>query len=176
MKKDQNLPNKNFHSNNSSGSRFHITQITLDNNHLKIRTIEEDHQIKETHEISHKTDVVDQIVEIVNIEMTIQDQTQTNLKFRLMPVPIQTLQIEIIQIIDLETLHLIEIVSILIVGIISIQMNEVKDIKIIDHAIILTTDHVITDQNITTIKIDPAIIHRREIQVITIDKETTLSH
>ena len=50
-------------------------------------------------------------------------------------------------------------------------MIENLGIKIIDHAIILTTDH-----NITTIKIDHAIIPRKEIQVITRDKETTLSH
>ena len=50
-------------------------------------------------------------------------------------------------------------------------MIEILDIKIINHVIILTTD-----QNITTIKIDYAIIHRIEIQVIIIDEETTLSH
>ena len=47
-------------------------------------------------------------------------------------------------------------------------MIENLDIKIIDQTI--------TDQNITIIKIDHATIYRIEIQVITIDKETTLSH
>ena len=55
------------------------------------------------------------------------------------------------------------------------QMIEILDIKLIDQAIILTTDQTITDQNITIIKIDRVIIYRTEIPVITIDKET-LSH
>ena len=33
-----------------------------------------------------------------------------------------------------------------------------------------------TDQNITNIKIDHATIHETEVQAITTDKETTLSH
>ena len=85
-----------------------------------------------------------------------------------MPVPIQILGIEFIQIIDIKILHTKEIEI--------IQTIETLDIKIIDHANILTTDQTITDQNITTTKIDHAISHRTEIQVITIDKETTLSH
>ena len=38
-----------------------MTEITLDNNHLIIQIIEEDHPIKEIHKISHKTGIVDQI-------------------------------------------------------------------------------------------------------------------
>ena len=91
-----------------------------------------------------------------------------------MSVPIQILKKEIIQIIDPETLHTIEIEIIPTIGITTIQM--IKIIDVIDHVIILTTDQTITDQNITTIKIDHAIIHRTEIQVVTVDKETTLSH
>ena len=55
-------------------------------------------------------------------------------------------------------------------------MIKILDIKILDQAIILRTDQTIIDQNITKIKIDHAIIHRTEIQVITIVKETNLSH
>ena len=62
------------------------------------------------------------------------------------------------------------------IGIGTIQVIEVIDIKTIDHAIILTTDQTIKDQNIITIKIDHAIIRRTEIQVITTDKKTTLNH
>ena len=72
------------------------------------------------------------------------------------PVPIQYLEIDIIQTIGLETLHIIEIEIIQTIGIESIQMIEILDIKIIDHAIILTTDQTIIDQNITTIKKDHA--------------------
>ena len=93
-----------------------------------------------------------------------------------MPVPIQILEIDFIQMIDLETLHTIEIEIIPTIGIETIQMIEIIDIKIIDHTIILTTDQTNTAQNIIMIKIDNAIIHRTEIQVITIDKETTLNH
>ena len=53
-------------------------------------------------------------------------------------------------------------------------MIEIKDIKTIDHVIILTTDQTIKGQVITTIKIDHAIIHKTENKIITIDKETTL--
>ena len=42
--------------------------------------------------------------------------------------------------------------------------------------IILTTDQTIKDQVITTIKIDQAIIHKKEIQIITIDRATSLNH
>ena len=52
--------------------------------------------------------MVDHIIEIVNIEITIPDQIQTNLNFRLKPVPTKILEIEIIQTIDHETLHTIE--------------------------------------------------------------------
>ena len=55
-------------------------------------------------------------------------------------------------------------------------MIEIINIKIIDQAIILATDQTIKDQNGKTIKIDHATIHRREIQVITTDKETILNH
>ena len=88
-----------------------------------------------------------------------------------MPVPIQILEIEIIQIIDLETVLTIDIEIIPTIGIETIQIIETLDIKIIDHAFILTTD-----QNVTIIKIDHAISHKTEIQVITKGEETTLSH
>ena len=55
-------------------------------------------------------------------------------------------------------------------------MTEILDIKVIDHAIILTTDQTIIDQNKTIIKINHAIIHRTEIQNKTTDNETTLTH
>ena len=54
-----------------------ITIKPLDNNHSTDITLAEDLQIKEIHEISQKRDVVDQTVRTINIETTIQDQTQT---------------------------------------------------------------------------------------------------
>ena len=55
-------------------------------------------------------------------------------------------------------------------------MIDIINIKIIDQVIILTTNQTIKDQNIITIKIDHATIHRTGIEVITTDKETTLNH
>ena len=55
-------------------------------------------------------------------------------------------------------------------------MIEIIKTKIKGHAIILTTDQNIKDQNIITIKIDHATIHGTKIQVMTTDKETTLNH
>ena len=107
-------------------NQFQITLNTLDNNHPIIRMIEEDHHTKEIHKNSRKTDLVDHIVEIVNIEITTQDQIQTNLNFRLMPVPIQILEVEIIH---LETLHSIDIEIIPTKGIETILIIETLDIK-----------------------------------------------
>ena len=89
MKKDQKLPNKNIHTINSSRKPLPNNSNYSRNNHPIIPNIEEDHHTKKIHKISHKTDIVDQIVKIVNIEITIQDKIQSNLNFRLMPVPIQ---------------------------------------------------------------------------------------
>ena len=155
---------------------FPITQITPDNNHLIIRFVEDDHQTKEIHEISQKTDIVYQTVDIISIEISIQDQIQIDLNFRLLPVPIQTLEKVIIQMIDLETMHIIETEIFPTIGIETSRMIEIINIKIIDHAIILTTDRTMKDQNIITIKTDHATIHRTEIQVITTDIETSLNH
>ena len=125
MKKDQNLPKKTF-----------IVKIVQEN-HFQITPI---HHNKDIHQNSHKTDTFDHIAERVNVEITIQDQIPANLNFRLIPVPIQILEIKIIQIIDLETLHTIDIETIPTIGIEFIQTIETLDIKIFDRAIILTTD------------------------------------
>ena len=145
--------------------------ITLDNNHPLMRIIEEDHHTKEIHKISHKTDRVDHIVEIVNIKIIFQDQIQTNLSFCLRPIPIQILEKKIIRKIDLETLHTIDKETIPTIGIETVQTIDTLDIKIIDHAIILTTGQIII-----IIKIDHATIHRTEVQAIATDKGTTLNH
>ena len=73
-------------------NHFQITQITLDNNHPIIRLIENDHQTKKIHETSHKIDIIDETVETISIELSIQDQIQTDLNFCLIPVPIQILE------------------------------------------------------------------------------------
>ena len=121
--------------------------------------------------MSHKLGIVDHIVKIVNIEITIQDQIQINPHFCQMTDPIQTLEIGTIQTKDQETLHTTDTENILTIEIETIQTIGNLDIKIIDHAIILTTY-----QNKTIIKLDHATVHTIEIQVITTDKGTTLNH
>ena len=90
--------------------------------------------------------------------------------------PIKILETHFIQMIDLETLHIIEIETFPTIGIETIQSIGIINVKIIDHAIILTTDQTIKDQNIIIIKIDHERIHRTKIRVIKTDKETTLNH
>ena len=151
-KKMKIYPTKTFIVKIVQENHFQITQITLENNHLIFPIIEADNQTKENPKISHKTDIRDQTVETISVEITIQDQIQTDLNFRLIPVRIQILEIKIIQMIDLETLHIIEIENILTIGIETIQMIEIIYIKILDHEIILTKDQTIKDQIIITMK------------------------
>ena len=57
--------------------------MSLDNNHPLDINIVEDLQIEEFHEISHKIDIFDQTVKTINIEIIIQDQTQTEADTRI---------------------------------------------------------------------------------------------
>ena len=107
MKKDQNLPNKNIHSNNSSGKPLPNNSNHSRTNHPIILVIDVDHKKKEVHEISHKIDIVDQIVETIKLEITNHDQIQTEQNCLIL-VPIQVLGIDTIQTIDHETHHTIE--------------------------------------------------------------------
>ena len=146
-------------------NHFQIIQINLEINHLIIPTTEDDHQTKEVHVISHKTDKVDQINEVISIETTIHDQVQiqNDQNIRLKPVPIHTLGIDTNQMIDQEVPRTIEIEIIPIIGIEATQTIQIKDIKIIYHEIILTTDQIIKVLLTTTNKKDHAIVHKIEI-------------
>ena len=68
-------------------------------------------------------------------------------------------------------IHTIDIEIIPTIGIETIVTIKILDIKIIDHAINLTTN-----QNIVVIKSDHATVHRTEIQAIRTDEGTTLNH
>ena len=68
MKKDQNLLNKNFHSNSSSGKTF-PNNSNYSRNQSSYNSIYIDSQNKEIHKIFHKLYIADQIV-----ETTIHDQ------------------------------------------------------------------------------------------------------
>ena len=122
MKKDQNLPNKNIHSNNNSGKPLPINSKYSKTNHLIIPTTEYDHQTKEKHVVFCKTDIVDQIVEIISVETTIHDQFQTDQNFRLIPFSIHTLGIDTIPMIDQEILRTIEVEIIPTIGIEATQI------------------------------------------------------
>ena len=84
-----NLPNKNTVT-IVQENHFLITIIPLDKNHPTEKTIAEDLQMKEFHEISHKLDIVDQTVRTINIERTIQDQTQTEVTTQFITKIVQT--------------------------------------------------------------------------------------
>ena len=56
------------------------------------------------------------------------------------------------------------------------QIIESNDIKTKDHEIIQTTDQITKDLTTIIIKIDHEITHKIGIQIITIEKETTLNH
>ena len=172
MKKYQNLPNKNIHSNFSPGkplpnsSNYSRNQSSYNSNN-RGRSPDQ--------KISHKTDIVDQIVEIPNIEIIIHDQTQTDQIIRLLPVPIPTQGIGTIQTIDQEIHHTMDIEIIPTIETEAIQIIEISDI-IIEREVIQTTDHNTNDLITITIKVDHEIIHNIGIQTITIDREIILNH
>ena len=158
-------------------NHFQAIKTILEINHHITLVIEVDRPNKEIHEISHKIDIVDQIV-----ETTTHDQTQTQHNLLQHPVPTQTeidiiqtisheihliIEIETIQIIETETIQTIEIEVTLTIVIIVIQTT--------DHGITHTTDQTIKDQ-MTINTIDREIIHKIEIQVTTIDIEITPNH
>ena len=175
MKKDRNLQIKISTVIITPENHSRIAQIIQETNHLITLTTEVDHQIKEIHEIPHKTDIVDHTVEILNIEIIIHDQTQIDQIIRLIPVPILILGIDTIQMTDHETHRTIDIEIILTIETETIQIIEIND-KIMDHEVIQTTDQINKVLIIILIQIDHEKIHKIGIQTITKDKETTLNH
>ena len=88
-------------------NHFQMIQIIQEANHLITLVIEVDHKNKEIHKISHKTNIVDQIVKIISIKTTIHDSIQTEENIRLIPVPIQILGKDTIETIDHDIHHTI---------------------------------------------------------------------
>ena len=156
-------------------NHYQLAQIIQEINHLITLTTEVDHQIKEIHEIPHKTDIVDHTAKILNIEIIIHDQTQKDRFFRLIPVHIHILGLDNIQMTDQETDRTTNIEIIQTIETEAIQIIAINVI-IIDHEIIQTADQITKDLIITIIKIDHEKIHKTGIQTIRIDKETTLNH
>ena len=118
---------------------FQIAETFHETNHHTTPTTGVDHQIKEDHEIPHKTDIVDHIVEIINIEIIIDNQTQIDRTIRLIPLSIHILGIDTIQMIDQETHRTKDTEIIPTIETEAIQIIEINDI-ITDHKIISTTD------------------------------------
>ena len=120
-------------------NHFQTAQIIQKINHLITLTTEVDHQTKEIHVISHKTSIVDQIVEILNIEIIIRNQTQTDQIIRLIPIPIRTLGLDTIQLIDQKIHRTIDTEIIPTIETEAIRTIEISDI-IINHEITQTKD------------------------------------
>ena len=144
-------------------------------NQLITLITEVDHQTKEIHVISHKTDIVDQKAEILNIEKIIHNQTQTDQIIRLIPVTIHILGMDNIQMIDQEIHRTIDIEIIPTIETEAFRIIEINDITT-DHEIIRKTNQITKDLTTKIIKIDHEIIHKIEIIFKTIDKETTPNH
>ena len=89
----------------------------------------------------------------------------------MLPVPNQTLGVGTIQTIDHELHHTIETETSLTIEKEAIQIIEISIIKTTYQEITHTTDQIIKDPMIITIKIDNETILKIEIQTITIKKE-----
>ena len=158
MKKDQNLPNKNVYSNNSSGkplpnnTNYTRTQSPY-NSSYRGRSPE-----RRNTKIRHKIIIIDQIVVITTPN---QIRIQHNLFLDLIP----NQGIITIQTINHETHHTIEIEITPIIEIEVIQTTETRITRTIDQEITHIIDQTITDQTII-IKTDHEIIHKIDIQVI----------
>ena len=157
-------------------NHFQTVQIIQEINHPITLVTEADHQTNEIYLISHKIDIVDQIVEILGIEITIHDQTQTDQIIRLIPVPIHNLGIDNFPMIDQEIHRTLDIEIIPTLGIEATQITEANKIKTKDHEIIQKTDQITKDLNTIITKIDHEITHKKGISTVAIDKETTLNH
>ena len=139
-------------------NHFQATQIFQEINHHIIPVIEVDRPNKETHQISHKIDIVDRIAKITKKEITIHDRTQTQQNLFLHPVPIQTQGIDTIATIEIEVIPAIEI----------------RTIQTTDQGTTHILDEIIKDQMITIIT-DHEIIYKTETRATTIDTETNPS-
>ena len=160
MKKDQNLPNKNIHSNKSSGKPL-LTIIPLENNHFTKITIAQDLHIEEIHKISHKIDIVDQTLKTINIEINIQDQTRTEVTTQTTKgiVFTKTPKIEIVQTTVLNVPHLTETETTRTIGVDNIQITDHESIQTINRIIVIIIKNHVT-------------IPRNKILVIQIEKKT----
>ena len=165
MKKDQILPNKNKHSNNSSGKPPPNTSNYLTDRSPEQRNSRNFPQNRYSRSNSQN-----------NQSRNNYSRSNSNRReFSLIPVPIQILGIDTIQTINHEIHHTIETETIQTIGIGVIQIIEINVIKTIDQETFHATDLNINEPITTTIIIDHEIMHKIGIQVITINKRIILN-
>ena len=173
MKKDQNLPNKNIHSNNSSGkplpnnSNYSRNQ-SPHNSSYKGRSPEQKNSRNFSQNIYSRSNSQN------NQYRNTYSRSSSNRReysFRMVAVLIQTLGIDTTQTTDHKTHHIIETKIILTIEMEAIQIIEISIIKTTYREKIHTTDQIIKDPMIIIIKIDHETIHKIEVQTITINKK-----
>ena len=177
MKKDQNLPNKNVYSNNSSGKPLPSNQ-----NYSRNQSPYNSSYRGRSPEQRNSPNFSQNRYSRSNSRNNYPRSNSNSTQFVQHPVPTQT-EIDTIQIINHEIHLTIEIETIQIIGTETTQTIEIEAIRTIviiliqtiDHKIIHTTDQTIKDQ-ITIKTIDREITHKIEIPVTIIDIEITPNH
>ena len=165
MKEDQNLPNKNIHSNNSSrkplpiNSNYSRNQSPYNSSYRSRSPEQRNSRNFSQNRYSPSNS------QIISIETNIHDQNQTEENIRLIPVPIQVLGRDTIQTIHHEIHHTIETETIQTIVIEAFQIIEINVNKKIDHEAIHTTDLIINELITTTVIVDHEIIHKIEIRL-----------
>ena len=165
MKKDQNLPNKNIHSNNSSGDplpdnyKVSRQQSSYRYNYRGRSPDQKNSRNFSQNRYSRSNNQNNQYPN--NYSRSTQTEEITQIKTGI--VQIQTPEIDFIQTTVLEIHHTIETET--------IQTTETDNIKITDHETIQTID-----QTLIIIIIDHVTILKNEIQIIQVDKEIFLNH
>ena len=170
MKKDQNLPNKNIYSNNSSGKPIpNNTNYTRNqspyNSSYRGRSPERRNTQNSSQNNYNRSNSPN------NYSRSNSNATQ----FVSRTVPNQTQEINTVPIINHETHHTTEIETIHIIEIEVIRTSEIRITRTIDQEITRIIDQTITD-HMTIIKTDHGTIHKIEIQVKIINKEIIPSH
>ena len=172
MKKDQNLPNKNNSSKNSSGkllpvnSNYSRNQSPYNSSYRGRSPKQRNSRNFSQNRYSRSNSQNNQI------EITFHDRIQTQQNLFLHPVPIQTQGIDTIPSIDHEIHHTTEIETIQTIGIEVIPTVEIRTIKTTDQETTHIIDQILKYQRITLIT-DHEINHKTETRATTIDTETT---
>ena len=170
MKKDQNLPNKNVHSNNSSGkplpnsSNYSRNQSHYNSNYRGRSPNQKKSRNSSQNRYSRSNSRNTQY----RNNYSRSNSNRPNCLFDTSSIHI--LGMDTIQMIDQEIHHITDIEIIPTIETEAIRIIKINDITI-DHEIIQITDQIIKDLIITNIKTDHEIIHKIGIQTITIDKK-----